>query len=450
MNRKKPYSPVNVKDVVLSALLEQHAGPAVWVGIDVSKEHLLVAPCWGRGEFSRPWRVRFPEQLPVLMELIKQLAGQRRLMVALEPTGTYGDPLRWALTKAKLDVQRVECKASHDHAEVFDKVPSQHDAKDAMVIADLARDGKSTPWPLSCPDERESQMRCLVKVADDQQKVHSTWCGCLESLLARHWPEATRVLDLSSSTLLHVLIEYGGPAGLAEDGEAEQRLRGWGGAWLSDEKIAALIASARTTIGVPANLAETQRIRQCAQKALEASRELEASKKELAGFVKGDADLERVAEQLGAATTCVLWVMLGHPRNYSSARAYLKAAGLNLAERSSGKYQGELKISKRGPSVVRRWLYLAAVRLLQKPEAAAWYSHKRQRDESRRARGPRRKGKGLIGLVALMRRLLGAVWHVTRKREAFAVWRLFAQPAAAGKRRPGAAGRSAEPAAIER
>jgi hypothetical protein len=36
--------------------------------------------------------------------------------------------------------------------------------------------------------------------------------------------------------------------------------------------------------------------------------------------------------------------------------------GLNLAERSSGKWQGKLKISKRGSSKVRRWLYMAALR----------------------------------------------------------------------------------------
>ena len=34
--------------------------------------------------------------------------------------------------------------------------------------------------------------------------------------------------------------------------------------------------------------------------------------------------------------------------------------GLNLTERSSGMYKGKLKISKRGSSAVRYWMYLAA------------------------------------------------------------------------------------------
>ena len=38
-------------------------------------------------------------------------------------------------------------KAASDYAEVFDGVPSQHDGKDAAVVAELAAIGKSRPWP---------------------------------------------------------------------------------------------------------------------------------------------------------------------------------------------------------------------------------------------------------------------------------------------------------------
>ena len=56
-------------------------------------------------------------------------------------------------------------------------------------------------------------------------------------------------------------------------------------------------------------------------------------------------------------TACVLWVFLGNPANYHCAEAYRKAMGLNLKERSSGRHEGQLKITKRGPGVVRRWLF---------------------------------------------------------------------------------------------
>ena len=46
--------------------------------------------------------------------------------------------------------------------------------------------------------------------------------------------------------------------------------------------------------------------------------------------------------------------------------AYRKAMGLNLVERSSGKYKGRLRISKRGGARSRQWLYFAVLRLIQK------------------------------------------------------------------------------------
>jgi hypothetical protein len=39
--------------------------------------------------------------------------------------------------------------------------------------------------------------------------------------------------------------------------------------------------------------------------------------------------------------------------------------GLNLVEHSSGTYQGQLPISKRGNPRVRQWLYMAVLRLVR-------------------------------------------------------------------------------------
>lgn len=455
MSKNKPYSAVNVKDVNLSGLLaELKDAGELFVGIDVAKEHLLVAICHGRRLFTRVWRVDYPSQLRLLVDLLSKLAENRKLTVAIEPTGTYADPLRYALKKADVPVLRIESKASHDYAEIFDGTPSQHDAKDAMTLAEMSFNGQGSPWPLVLKGERDAKMRTLVQQADDQQTVLGVWCGRLEGLLARHWPEATGVLDLDSATLLHALVEYGGPAGLAEDAEAEARLRAWGGRWLSEQKVQDLIGSARGTAGVPAGEAEMDQVRRYAQSALSAHRELESTRRRLEKLAEGDAALERMGAAVGKATACVLWALLGDPRNYASVGAYLKAAGLNLAERSSGKYEGQLKISKRGPSLVRKWLYMAAVRLLQRsPQAAAWFAAKKQRDGGGQGGGRvprRRKGMGLIGLVALMRRLLGAVWHIVRKEETFDAGRLFGRATRTARTARTAKQDTAKPAAAQK
>jgi transposase len=65
------------------------------------------------------------------------------------------------------------------------------------------------------------------------------------------------------------------------------------------------------------------------------------------------------------------------PRKYACARSYQKALGLNLKEKSSGRHVGQLKITKRGSAVARKYLYFAALRLIQShPVVKAWYKNK--------------------------------------------------------------------------
>jgi len=116
----------------------------------------------------------------------------------------------------------------------------------------------------------------------------------------------------------------------------------------------------------------------------------------------------------------VLWVTLGNPADYPCGAAYRKAAGLNLKERSSGKYRGQLKITKRGPSLARRWLYFAAMRVVQEPAVRPWFEAKKAKD----------KGRGQGALLAVARKLMLALYAVTARGETFDARRL---PAGAGK-----------------
>jgi transposase len=91
--------------------------------------------------------------------------------------------------------------------------------------------------------------------------------------------------------------------------------------------------------------------------------------------------------------------------------------GLNLKERSSGKYQGLLKITKRGPSIVRRWLYFAAMRAAQSVFVKPWFEAKKAKDKDR--------GKG--ALIAVARKLALALHSVGARANPFEPWRLVSQ-----------------------
>ena len=75
-----------------------------------------------------------------------------------------------------------------------------------------------------------------------------------------------------------------------------------------------------------------------------------------------------------------------------------------------GKYQGALKITKRGPGSGRRYLYMMALRFINSDDVAKrWYAKKVKRDGGK-------KGKAI---VALMRKLLAGLWRVGRDGVAF-------------------------------
>jgi transposase len=202
---------------------------------------------------------------------------------------------------------------------------------------------------------------------------------------------------------------------LAADAQAEARLAKWGGGRLEADKVQRLLAGAKSSIGIRQGEVQRRQVQQYAACALQAHRQMQRSRRELAALVQGHEVLQAQAGVVGSATACVLWACVGDPRDYPCGEAYRKAMGLNLTERSSGTSQGELHISKRGKPEARRWLYLAALRLVQQAGVREWYQAKKGRDaeEAKRA------------VVGVMRKLVLALYQVGAKGATFEARRLF-------------------------
>ena len=413
--RRRPYGATFVNDVDVIGLLQGKEGLAVTVGVDVGKEHLFAVCRWANGQFERPWKVSNPSGLGDLVALLERVRKGRKLVVAMESSGTYGDALRQALGDSGLAVERVSGKAAHDYAEIFDGVASQHDGKDAAVVAELVALGKSTPWSYEASGDWDQELSYWVDWMVAQRQVLATWQGRLEGLLARHWPEATRLLKLSSVTLLKVVGHYGSPQALTADAQAGERLGRWGGKFLKKEKITRFLAEAGSSRGVRSGDWERRRLQDFARQALQARQQGQSGERRLRQLADGHEVLQAQGKVVGVPTACLLWVYTGDPRQYHAAAAYRKALGLNLIERSSGQYKGTLHISKRGSSRSRQWLYLATLRLVQKAGVRSWY-------EGKKAGHPEAAKRVL---VALMRKLSMALYHVGVHQQEFDTRRLF-------------------------
>ena len=401
---KRSYRAQKVNEVSWEMVARRVQDKAVVLAIDVAKveqygvlmdsdRQVVVTVKWGH--------------LAETSALLQRLSALpcRVLTAVMEPTGVYGDTLRAQLRQAGLEVHQISAKRVHDAAEVYDGVPSLHDAKAAQVIARLYWEGASRPWGEASAPQREFD--AVGRLYRLYQKQYQQQQNRLEAALQRHWPEVGQYLALDSVTLEALLLLYGSPASLAQQAEeAREQMRQVGRGQLSPDKIDAVLDSARYTIGLPCLEAEQDYLKALAAELRHNRQQRDAVAAQLAQQIDRDPPLKPLSDVLGKVTTALLLAERLDPREYANSRSYCKAVGLNLKDRSSGQHQGELKLSKRGSARARRDLYLATLRLIQRDATVrAWYDRKVQ------AQGGRGKPKVV---VALMRKLTRALWHVAR------------------------------------
>lgn len=403
--KKHRYSAKNIKQADWKQVSFQTAGRRIVFSVDVAKDDFFGVLMQEDLTVSATLKWVHPEQTRALGEHLLNDVQAERLEVVMEPSGTYGDALYRHLSSLGLPVYRVSPKRVHDAAEVYDGVPSLHDAKSAYIIGRLHLDGGSRMWE-EIPAQRRNRQALIAELDlyHDQQQRN---LNRLEALLNRHWPEGVRLLDLKRVSLLSLVAEYGDPRTIAAQREAAQELLcHTGKGFLRGETIQQILDSTQATLGVPCTEGERHLLQVLAGELLRTHKQLKQLEAQIAREVQGDAVLTRLAAVSGKTTTLVLEAALGSPLDYPNPRSYLKAMGLNLKERSSGKHQGQLKITKRGPGIARKYHYFTALRwLYQDPIIALWYRHKVRRD------GQKLK---LKAIVAVMRKLALSLWYVAR------------------------------------
>jgi transposase len=414
--KKHTYQAVSVEQVRVSELLGRVMAGCV-VSLDVAKTKWLVAIATIAGEVVKLFRFEHPtgtrKFLEVVGELHKGVEGGR-VEVVMEATGTYGDVVRHQLVGAGLKVFMVSPKRTHDSKELFDGVPSLHDAKSAVLIARLHAMKLSKEW--QPPSVGHVRLRALVDMRQREERREEGCHGWLEASLARHWPELGQSLRLrEQKSGLHLLVAYPSPAAAA--GAAEKvklLLQRVSRRQLSDETIDAVVAGASSSLGVPMLPEEERCVQLWATQALDACERQEKLEAEMRGVGEADEVYDLLRRWMGTVTAAVLLTMC-NPMKFASAHALEKSAGLNLREKSSGEHSGRLSITKRGPGLVRQMLYLFALRTIHANAVVrAWYERRRGYTEESKMRA----------VVAVMRKLLRAAFHVARG-SAFDASKLF-------------------------
>ena len=406
MKRKRTYRAAHVEQVRLEMLLPLLAAGCI-VALDVAKQKFLVALATLAGEVVQVFRFEHPTETRKFLSLVSELSPHTapgQLKVAMEPTGTYGDAVRHQLVALGVPVLMVSPKRTYDSQALFDNVSSLHDAKSAVLVAKLCSMGLAREWTAPGPTHRG--LRALVELRGHHLAQEEQCFGRMEALLARHWPEFGRWMDTrEQKSALRLLVEYPNPAQVYVERQAVRVLlhkasRGQ----LSAELIKGVTTEAGTTLGLPMTAEEELLLRTLAQQALGLREQAEALEAQMARLAAGDEVFDRLKPLMGTYTAAVI-VTLCDPRQYAKARQLEKACGLNLREKSSGEHLGRVRITKRGPALARKVLYLFTLRMIhQSSVVRAWYMRRRGYTEGTKQRA----------VVAVMRKLVRAVFHVAR------------------------------------
>lgn len=414
MKKKIQYRAVSVEQISLEQVSAKFAaGAPVLVGVDVAKRNFMAALCDASGETLVRVRFEHPAQTPRFVGLLAELgaASGRSVEVAMEPTGTYGDALRYRLGSAGIKVFRVSNKHVHDGKEIFDSSPSKHDGKDASIIGWLHAHKRSRRW------EELSAERRRVRALVAQRALYDEPLGRLitqmEPLLARHFPEFAAVYDLSQRKTPWAILEaFSSPVQLARSTfeEVTQAIKGKVRQAPRVEDVQALLKASRSTTGTAMEVEEVELVRRMSAEVLHLMKLRREVEVKIATLTEDIKVVGALRPCIGPVTAAVVYAYLGDPASYSSAAALEKAAGLNLVESSSGtdpRAHDDVPrhISKRGASVIRQYLYLAALRLVQSdPIVKAWYQKRRSFKANQKTKA----------IVAVVRKLCRALFHLAQ------------------------------------
>jgi transposase len=404
--KKHSYRIVKIQELCVTKMLAGlEAGTELTFAIDVAKSKMVAVFADG-GQVLATVTWQQPEQTKEVLAILADINCQGfGLIAVMEPTGTYGDPLRQQLLATQIPVYLASAKHVHDAGELYDGVPSKHDAKDSAVLAWLQSQGKTRLWP------ELTESRCTMRALVDEREMYSRPLqrakNQMEALLARHFPEALSEMNTQKQKSSWALLAaMPSPAQIAGDKDAARAiLRKVSKNSLGAETIERIVTAASGSTGAPMCLAEEQLVSRLAAQIAHFDGFTADADLAIAAVVASEPRWRALRSLLGNTTTAVVLAYVGDPSTFSSATAWRKAMGLNLREHSSGMHQGKLKLTKRGPGIVRQYLYYASMRLVfSSPIAQAWYQ----------ARGKYKAGVKNAALLAVTRKLAIAIFHVGR------------------------------------
>lgn len=343
----------------------------VVVGIDVAKRRHVAAIHFPDGSIKKPFSFQNDrqgfERLIRRVERARFESGVRETLFALEATGHYGHALQHYLVAGNRSVVGVNPSHTKRAKELLDGSPEKSDTKDAIIIADLAAHGRGRP--VTQLDGVYAELRRLGKLREQLTKERTRYLNRYTGLVDLTFPELIGLVhDVTCPTIRNLLAAYPTAPDIAQ--RQYRRIRRllwkWSIGHFDDKRCRQIHEAAKHSVGIREGL---EAVRLQMRLTLSSLRSVEGQLSDVEE-AQGEA-LRQVpyAEKLlsipeiGAVTVATILGETGDLRQYRSAEALIKLAGLNLYSLSSGTFHGRTRITRRGRPLLRQIIFLAALRM---------------------------------------------------------------------------------------
>lgn len=305
------------------------------------------------------------------------------VIFGVEPTGHYWFNLAFWLREQSFELVLVNPFHVKRNKENRDNSPTKNDSKDALVIADMVKNGyyrEATVHP-----EPYQALRQLVTTREFIVRQISSVINQLHRWTDLYFPEFQQVFKtITSKTALATLAAFGHPSDLRLL-SVEEVITGWRTRLKragSRRTAAALIELAQQTAGLPGNVEQAKLslslfLQQLALYNEQLSR-LQEQMNELVQHIPTARILSKV-KGMSELTLATLYAEAGDVSRFAHGNQLLRLAGLHLSENSSGTRKSGVRISKRGRPRLRKLLFRTVFQMVSiNPEFRALHQTNKQ------------------------------------------------------------------------
>lgn len=366
-------------------LIERISSNHLIVGVDIAQQFHVARAVNYRGIIVGD-PLTFENNEEGFMKLVNWMQDLQKLkhlnaeIVGMEPTGHYWINLsKWLFDKG-IEVVTVNPHLVKRNKENRDNTQSKSDKKDALVIADMVKNGYYSFVQLS--SEAFEKLRVHMSNRDVIVKRLVMAVNQINRWVDIVFPELRHVFkDVSCKVAIATLRLFPTPKEISSMTSLDIMV-GWKSLMKRQpgpKKAQLLIKYAKSSIGTGQALdAYKFHLEQLLEEYDLAEKQLERVEQQVKEVLNKISFAKKLLMMKGISEISLAGIIgeAGDLSGFSHGNSLLRHAGLHLAEASSGKWKGQIVLSKRGRSRLRRFLYLATMSLvMNNPEFKAIHAH---------------------------------------------------------------------------